>query len=275
MEQASANLPNDFSYGVTEYESDTSSVGSYVLNLVRLGYAVVPPSMVNADLPAVSEQFSIISSEYAESEMLKEDKKDPHTIRAPLLKSEIFLQLAQTDVILEIVGQVMQTKFILNQQNLVTNPANQKFSQARWHRDLPYQHFVANRPLAVNALFCVDDFLPTNGASFVLPASHLFGTFPTLEFVYLNQKQILAPAGSMILMDGMTFHRGGENDSSFDRRAVNHVYSLPIISQQIELNLENFDYDVNEEDQNILGLSFRSARSPAEYKSSQTIKGRK
>ena len=33
----------------------------------------------------------------------------------------------------------------------------------------------------------------------------------------------------------MLFHRGGYNDSKFVRRAINNVYSVPIIKQQINL----------------------------------------
>lgn len=39
-------------------------------------------------------------------------------------------------------------------------------------RPVLYQHYVSSSPLAVKALFCVDDFTHENGSTFVLPASH-------------------------------------------------------------------------------------------------------
>ncbi len=49
------------------------------------------------------------------------------------------------------------------------------------------------------------------------------------------EAQVVAPAGSFIVLDGMVFHSGSVNRTSAARRAVNHVYTLPFIKQQIEL----------------------------------------
>jgi ectoine hydroxylase-related dioxygenase (phytanoyl-CoA dioxygenase family) len=38
-----------------------------------------------------------------------------------------------------------------------------------------------------------------------------------------------------VIFDAMLFHRTGTNVSGLPRRAVNHVWSLPIIKQQIVL----------------------------------------
>src|SRR3546814_5583379 len=53
----------------------------------------------------------------------------------------------------------------------IVNPAeHQSYGQGLFHRDLPHQHFVSSRPLAINALFCIDAFLEANGATLVVPA---------------------------------------------------------------------------------------------------------
>jgi ectoine hydroxylase-related dioxygenase (phytanoyl-CoA dioxygenase family) len=46
---------------------------------------------------------------------------------------------------------------------------------------------------------------------------------------------VSADPGSFIVFDSMVFHRAGENRSGRPRRGVNHVYSTPIIAQQISL----------------------------------------
>ena len=42
-----------------------------------------------------------------------------------------------------------------------------------------------------------------------------------------------ANAGSVIVLDGMFFHRSGFNNSSERRRTCQGMYTLPMISQQI------------------------------------------
>jgi ectoine hydroxylase-related dioxygenase (phytanoyl-CoA dioxygenase family) len=39
----------------------------------------------------------------------------------------------------------------------------------------------------------------------------------------------------VVLFDSMLFHRAGFNSSTATRRAVNHVYTIPLIRQQIDL----------------------------------------
>jgi len=41
--------------------------------------------------------------------------------------------------------------------------------------------------------------------------------------------------GSFIVFDAMLFHRAGANVSDRPRRAVNQVFSVPVIAQQISL----------------------------------------
>ena len=47
--------------------------------------------------------------------------------------------------------------------------------------------------------------------------------------------QVSAKAGSILLFDSMVYHRSGLNRSGRVRRAINHIYSLPLIKQQISL----------------------------------------
>jgi ectoine hydroxylase-related dioxygenase (phytanoyl-CoA dioxygenase family) len=124
---------------------------------------------------------------------------------------------------------------VLMQQNGVINPPRQPHTQLAYHRDLPYQHFVSSRPLAVSALLCLDPFRLDNGATTVIPASHKVEAFPSAEVAAHLDTPVTAEAGSFIVFDAMLFHRAGSNQSDRPRRAVNHVYAVPIIAQQLSL----------------------------------------
>src|SRR3546814_6390326 len=94
----------------------------------------------------------------------------------------------------------------------IVNPAeHQSYGQGLFHRDLPHQHFVSSRPLAINALFCIDAFLEANGATLVVPASHKEERFPTDGIVSATQTPVEAPRGSFLVLDAMVYHSGGVN----------------------------------------------------------------
>lgn len=227
------------SYGVIEQTASNTDVEYACESIRHLGYGVIDGGYESGWLDALSNAFERARqrhySEHGGQEALR--AIDEHnTIRLPLSYEPMFLELATNVRILEICKLLIPGYVVLNQQNGVTNPPrSQKYSQAEWHRDLPYQHFVSSRPLALNALFCLDPFTIENGATKVLPASHRQEAFPSNRFVKEEAVTVAAPAGSFIILDCMTFHSGGTNITDQPRRAVNHVYSIPILRQQIDL----------------------------------------
>ena len=130
-----------------------------------------------------------------------------------------------------VLGEYVQ----LMQQNGVVNRPSENHPQRAYHRDLPYQHFVSSRPLALSALFCIDPFRVETGATTVLPASHLSERFPSDDVATSLETPIEAAPGAFIVFDSMLFHRAGVNRSGRPRRAVNQVFTVPIIAQQISL----------------------------------------
>ena len=160
---------------------------------------------------------------------------DALTARCPLAYDEAFVSLAAHSEVLALCRELLGDYIILMQQNGVINPPHQQHTQLSYHRDLPYQHFVSSRPLAISALFCIDPFRPETGATTVIPASHRMEAFPSDQVAASLDASVTAEPGSFIVFDSMLFHRAGANRSDRPRRAVNQVYAVPIIAQQISL----------------------------------------
>ena len=237
------------SYGVLKKDTSSTIVENAVEEIRNLGFTVVHSGHSDDELKTLSEKFDLVCLSYTNKfgkDRLKEI--DEHnTIRLPLAFDKCFLDLANNPVIIDILKKLIVGKFILNQQNGIINPAGQQYNQRAWHRDLPYQHFLSSTPLAISALFCVDDFNLENGATHVLPASHKHEVFPSNPYILKSGVQVTAPAGSFIVMDGMSFHRGGNNLTEQNRRGVNHVYTIPLIRQQIDIQSVFDELDLDED----------------------------
>lgn len=247
----------DRSYGILRRESCACAVEEAAEQVRRLGYAVLDGGFSPQQLDAIRADFERTRAAYiqAHGEARLRSLDEYHTIRAPLTHgAPSFLQLAFNANLAAVLGKLIEGQYILNQQNGVINPPGEGYNQGSWHRDLPYQHFVSSSPLAINALFCVDDFTPENGSTFVLPASHKAEPFPSEAFIARNAVQVQARAGHYILLDCMTFHSGGFNRSRAERRAVNHVFTIPYFKQQIRLpgNLAAEGLDAHQKQ--VLGL---------------------
>jgi hypothetical protein len=269
-----ANKVPSSSYGVLRRSDIVTSLEETAEQLQRVGYAVIDSVFTVAERAAIATNFDEIHDIYIQnygSEALAEI--DEHnTIRAALtLPGSQMGQLALNSHLIDNVSGILEGRFILNQQNGVINPPKTSYNQGSWHRDFPYQHFISDQPLGINALYCVDDFTIENGATFVLPGSQKVGAFPSVEYIQRHAVQLEAPAGSYILMDCMLYHAGGPNSTLEPRRAVNQVFNIPFFKQQINLanNLKRQEYSQRE--QEILGFHLQEPASVSAYLASRKV----
>ena len=227
-------------YGVREQTQTNSPAELHAEQVRVLGYTVVeshwsPEQLENWRRSLDELNMRQEAAAGGREELARIGEAD--TVRAPLAGDETFLEVATNETILQIAAILLGDYFILMQQNGIINRpvTGELHRQAAYHRDLPYQHFVSSRPIAINALLCLDPFLVETGCTHVLQASHKMEAFPSDAYIERMELPVSAEAGSYILMDSMLYHRAGINRSSASRRAVNQVYALPFIKQQIAL----------------------------------------
>jgi ectoine hydroxylase-related dioxygenase (phytanoyl-CoA dioxygenase family) len=225
-------------YGIHERQTADDAIARHAERIRLVGYTVVPGGFD----PARVEEFGrrldgVLARQVEEFGGTPRIAAigDTRTARCLLAYDSAFIDLAAHPDVLALCRQLLGDYVVLMQQNGVVNPSDDTHRQQAYHRDLPYQHFVSSRPLAVSALFCIDPFRPETGATTVLPASHRMEVFPSDQTAAELDTPVAAEAGSFIVFDSMLFHRAGTNRSGRPRRAVNQVFTVPIIAQQISL----------------------------------------
>lgn len=225
------------SYGAN-IQINTNSLVDYCLEELTInGFSVLENVLNSVDLEKCRERidavYQIQKNNFGEENLRSINEEN--LVRCPLAYDEFFLDIATNFKVLEVVKRILGDYFILHLQNGIINRPTEVHHQSLWHRDLPYQNFVISKPIAIGALFCIDDFTNESGSTMVLPHSHRMEEIPSNQYLEKFSKQILAKAGSVILFDSMLFHRAGYNASNFIRRAINNVYVVPILKQQINL----------------------------------------
>lgn len=231
-------MPEFRFYGVREAANAVSEIDRSVEEIRVSGYTVVPDVLSQSELAIVGAKLDEIYQAQVKEiggEQRLAEINDVNIVRLLLAYDDYFLKVATTPKILEVVERLLSDYFILMQQNAIINPPGLENYQTSWHRDLAYQHFISTRPLAISALFCIDNFSEESGGTWVLPGSHKVEIFPSQPYVEKNERAIVATAGSVVVFDSMLYHRAGHNRSTFTRRALNHVYTLPFLKQQISL----------------------------------------
>jgi len=225
-------------FGVKEFDRVDSVVDEQAEEIRLLGYTIVGDALSIAEVEVarskIDRLYEVQVAEIGGEERLRQIN-DTYTVRAPLVYDGFFLGIAINRKVLAIVERLLGDYYTLMLQNALINvPAiGNEQNAGAWHRDLNYQHFVSSRPLSISALFCVDDFTAENGGTRMLTASHKTEACPSPEFRHNQVRVAEARAGSVLVFDSMLFHRGGLNRSKRVRRAINHMYTLPLIKQQL------------------------------------------
>lgn len=223
-------------YGVAGQTKVDSDIDRYAEEIAVRGFTVISGVLPDADLPEWRKKIDTIyakqEADFGHEALAAIQEVD--VCRAPLLYDEDFLKLVAQPLVLDIVRRFLGDWHILNLQNAVVNRPHVPHHQSSWHRDLPHQNWVISKPLAINVLWIIDEFSDRTGGTHVLPFSHRAENLPSAAYIEANRAVVNAPAGSAVVFDAMLFHRAGANKSDMIRRAVNQLYTIPILKQQYD-----------------------------------------
>ncbi|MBL0934418.1 MAG: phytanoyl-CoA dioxygenase family protein [Rhizobiaceae bacterium] len=254
-------------YGV-KMATPASDIYDVLTEEVRLvGYTTLDAGMSEAELDELSSRFDDARRRYAVDAVERshdlEKLGEQDAVRLLPLMEPQFWSIVFNKPLQQLLSRLLGGYFILNQVNGLINRGNQsEYHQAKYHRDLPYQHFTSSQPLAINALFALDDFSIENGATRVIPASQHREAFPPDEVVRRTQVQITVKRGTFIVLDCMLYHAGATNRTARDRRAINHVFTIPMLRQQFHLpSIIGDGASFSEEQRRILGFGLEEFRS--------------
>lgn len=98
------------------------------------------------------------------------------------------------------------------------------------HSDWPLQRVPKpwpQWPLLVQTMWMLTDFTPENGATRVVPGSHLSGHSPSRDRAYSHEMPAVGKKGSVLMWHGALWHRNGPNTTVDRHRVGANVAYIP------------------------------------------------
>jgi ectoine hydroxylase-related dioxygenase (phytanoyl-CoA dioxygenase family) len=150
-------------------------------------------------------------------------------------KGEVFDRVYTHPKVLAGVYHVLGREFKLSSLN--GRDALPGYGQQGFHADWQARH-NAKQFSVVNSIWLLDDFTPENGATRVVPGSHLLEGSPKdylADPLATHPEEVLlvAPAGSVGIFNAHLWHGGTTNRSTATRRAVHCFYTARENPQQL------------------------------------------
>jgi ectoine hydroxylase-related dioxygenase (phytanoyl-CoA dioxygenase family) len=202
-------------------------------SLDRNGYAVFE-SLMSATAVAEVRDAILELEDREDAAGAGTNPRDPGAIRIDDVnhKGAVFDQLWLNPVLLACMQHYLGD-FRLS--SVTSRAARPEMGHQNMHVD--YWGSLEDGYVACNSGWMLDDFKVENGATRVVPGSHLWGKRPEDEMedpraTRPDEVRITGPAGSLVVFNGYLWHSGTHNGSDRPRRGVFQVYSRRDVERQ-------------------------------------------
>jgi ectoine hydroxylase-related dioxygenase (phytanoyl-CoA dioxygenase family) len=187
-----------------------------------------------------------------------------------LLSNPIFIsfleELQNTGFFKFLSESFFDSKCIINSFSGLDNLPNQPNFSAIVHRDLRF--YSGDFPIMLNCLLMVDDFTIENGATYLLPYSHLDESKPSDNEFFQRAIQVVGKKGDMIVFNANVWHSSAPNITQDHRRAIPITVSKSFMKQLLDYpraigyeRIDEFSFEL----QQLLGYHSRVPASLDEW----------
>jgi hypothetical protein len=242
-------LKDMFEYGRTDLAGTfTSTAGSQ---------AEVPPELLAEALGEIEQAGFVVFERLIPEETLAEIRADvmprlthpsgrnnfegfaTQRLYGVLEKTFVCNALVEHPLVLGLLDRLLEPNYLLSQLQAINIRAGE--AQQPLHFDDAF--YTVPRPrkaLAAATIFAIDPFTEENGATVVLPGSHLWDDRAPNDEDVKRLRSVVMPAGSLLFFTGTLWHGGGANRTDAGRLCVTAQYCAPWVRQQ-----ENFALSVS------------------------------
>jgi ectoine hydroxylase-related dioxygenase (phytanoyl-CoA dioxygenase family) len=230
------------------------------------GFTVLDGIIPHGQLVSMNQAFSKIIKKYEQefdSNVINENEKG--TVRCILALDDAFMHLLNVRPVVKLAREFMGTFNHYSFTGLYTS-RDFEHPTTMFHRDFP--EFVSEAVFSMNIIYVLDDTTSQNGATWIVPGSHLIKERPSDDYIDKHKIQVTAKAGSVILFNSLTYHAAGINHSGEQRKSVTNLFRRTFLKSQFQWE-EALSPETNSklsgEEKRLLGYENGPAKSIESY----------
>lgn len=147
-------------------------------------------------------------------------------------RGKVFEGIAADERLMALIGRFLQPNFLLSASHAISLEPGET-PQDIHSDDGFYRQRRPRAPIGISVIGAVDDFTKANGATEIVPGSHLWGepgdagrpnSLAEIEALLVPME---IPAGAALVFPGTLLHRGGANVTDKPRLAFTNQYCEP------------------------------------------------
>jgi ectoine hydroxylase-related dioxygenase (phytanoyl-CoA dioxygenase family) len=219
----------------SQHPIDPAIVERDLAQVAKHGYVVIEDVIPRATLDAI--RADVVPRFKHRSGRNNFEGFSTQRLYALVEKTFVCNELVDHPRILALLDRLLEPNYLLSQLQVI-NILPGEAAQPLHHDDAFYRVDRPRAPLGAATVFAIDDFTEANGATVLVPGSHLWdGRSPEASDPVVPA---VMPAGSVVVFLGTLWHGGGANRTARGRLCVTAQYCAPWCRQQ-----ENFSLSVS------------------------------
>ncbi|RKG29646.1 phytanoyl-CoA dioxygenase family protein [Acinetobacter tianfuensis] len=212
---------------------DPAVIDNDLKHLLKDGYVIIQDLLTHEELQTIKENINPLLNHTGRNtfEGIKTQR-----VYNVLAKTRVADKMAQHPRVLAILDRILLQNYLLSQMQVIKILPGEN-AQLLHTDDGQYTVPRPRKAIGAATVWAIDDFTASNGATSVVPGSHLWDG----ERIPLESETIpcVMPAGSAVVFLGTLWHGGGANYSDSARLGFTCQYCEPRLRQQ-----ENFMMEV-------------------------------
>jgi ectoine hydroxylase-related dioxygenase (phytanoyl-CoA dioxygenase family) len=218
--------------GVTRASLDKATAE----RLDRDGYAPLPGVLTGRQVQAMRARLAELTAAEGEAAGTEVHQETGTDRLADLVNKDPIFEVCFTHpVVLAAVAHVLGEFRLSSLNSRAARPGQgHQPLHADWGGPVPPPGYQV-----CNSVWLLDDFTPANGATRVVPGSHLLGVrardaLPDPAAAHPGEVLLLAPAGTVVVFNSHLWHGGTRNRGSQPRRALHGYFTRRGNPQQLD-----------------------------------------
>jgi ectoine hydroxylase-related dioxygenase (phytanoyl-CoA dioxygenase family) len=186
--------------------------------LARDGYCLVEGALEPDMFAALRQTFLALAEDEEARGEAPTSGRGIQKVASLLHKGAAFEALVENEVACALAEHLLGPAFLLSLVwGRVVGPSHKPgtFHAEQYQVPPPWPY-----PVVMTALWMIDAFTPLNGATRVVPGSHLRGRNPPSAEGDDSAVAVTGKAGTLLVCDGRLWHQSGQNVTAGERRAA-------------------------------------------------------
>lgn len=193
--------------------------------LERDGYVILPDLLSAAELAEIRASVAPLLDKAGRNGF---EGRATQRVYSVLNKTRSCDRIVDHPRVLALLDRLFMPNYLLSMLQVI-NIGSGEQAQMLHTDDGFYPLPRPRKPLGAATIWAIDDFTDDNGATDVLPGSHLWGDREPTD---AERRPVVMRAGSCVFFPGTLWHGGGANRSQRDRLAVTAQYCEPWLRPQ-------------------------------------------